>query len=299
MKVIKKIIKSCLPYGIISLHKSIKQKGKHEKILKILRKDYASIISDYKDHQNIAPTTTSILPYPIWVCWWQGETAMPEIVKMCYTQLKKKANGHTINLITKNNYQDFISLPENIQGKLHKGKITLTNLSDIIRVVLLSQYGGLWIDSTIYVLHNLPNFDMDLFSIRQLRDFDYVPECRWSSNLLYASKSHLLFSFLRDIFFNYLKENDRFIDYFFLDYCIALAYENIPEIKKDIDNIPFTNPNFHWLRNNLNRKYEQLSFLELARTTQFCKLTYKRKYEEKTEDGFLTYYGYIKNEAKN
>ena len=26
---------------------------------------------------------------PVWVCWWQGEDSMPELVKMCYTRLKQ------------------------------------------------------------------------------------------------------------------------------------------------------------------------------------------------------------------
>jgi hypothetical protein len=293
---IKKTIKACLPYGVISLLGSIKEKGKHTKILTILNKDYASIISAYKDrHDN---TTKPISPYPVWVCWWQGEAAMPEVVKICYSQLIKKANGHTINLITKDNYQYFISLPSYILEKVHKGYISLTHLSDIIRVVLLYQYGGLWIDSTIYVLHDLRDFDTPLFSLRRLRDDVLVPECRWSAHFFYAGKSHLLFSFLQNIFFEYWKKNNHLIDYLLIDYCIMLAYKNIPEIQKDIDNIPFTNPHVHWFRSNLNRKYNEQSFKYLKDSTQFCKLTYRHgEYKEKTEEGLLTYYGYIKSKV--
>ena len=43
---------------------------------------------------------------PIWVCWWQGEKQMPELVKQCYKLLKKYSGTHPVKLLTKNNYQE-------------------------------------------------------------------------------------------------------------------------------------------------------------------------------------------------
>jgi hypothetical protein len=291
IKIIKKAVRFCVPYGFISIIES----GRDEKrgqILEILNRDYASIISDYKKRGGVSEKPVS--PYPVWVCWWQGEAAMPEIIKICYSQLLKKSNGHKINLITKDNYKDFISLPEYILDKFNKGLITITHLSDIIRVNLLAKYGGLWIDSTVYTFCDLPDFDAPLFCLRRLRDDVLVSACRWSTYLIYAEKSHLLLDFLSEIFFAYHKKNKRILDYLLFDYFIAVAYENLPEVKNDIDNLPFTNPHIHWLRLNLNNEYNQKTLSYLKSTTQFCKLTYKLKYKEKTEKGLLTYYGHIK-----
>ena len=45
---------------------------------------------------------------PIWVCWWQGEEQMPELVKQCYKLLKRYSGRHPVKLLTKDNYQKYI-----------------------------------------------------------------------------------------------------------------------------------------------------------------------------------------------
>jgi len=266
---------------------------RHREILEILKSDYSSIISDYNGRHCVSIKPES--PYPVWFCWWQGETAMPDVVKLCYSKLISKSNGHKINLITKSNYKEFVLLPEYILEKEDRGFISLANLSDVLRVALLSKYGGLWFDSTIFLLDDLPDFNTEVFSLKRLCDNNLVSECRWSTSLWYADKSSILFNFLQDILYAYCKNNDRFIDYFLLDYCIALGYENIKEIQNIIDNIPFSNPYVHWLIANLDNKYDAQLFSALAASTKFCKLTYKNRYQEKTREGLITYYGYIKS----
>jgi len=297
-KFIKKAIKVSLPYGIVCLinqQKADKQ-AKHKRILKILSRDYSDIISNYK--YRCDPPVEIQLPYPVWVCWWQGEAGMPEIVKICYSRLLAKANGHKVNLITKDNFKDFVTLPDYILEKADKGFISLTHLSDILRVELLSKYGGLWIDATVYTLRDLPAFDTDLFSVRRLRDCNGVSECRWTGYLLYAGGgTRLLFNFVKSIFFEYWKKNNKLLVYLFIDYCIALAHKNIPAITTLINDIPFSNPHIFWLRENINCKYNELSFSVLMDSGHFCKLTRKQEFKEVTEEGELTYYGYIKSIA--
>lgn len=54
----------------------------------------------------------------IWVMWWQGESGMPEIVKMCYNSIKANAGSHPVVLITRENYKDYVKLPEFIEEKI-------------------------------------------------------------------------------------------------------------------------------------------------------------------------------------
>ena len=44
----------------------------------------------------------------IWICWWQGEEQMPQIVQTCYRQIKKMSGNHPVVLITDENYRDFV-----------------------------------------------------------------------------------------------------------------------------------------------------------------------------------------------
>ena len=65
---------------------------------------------------------------------------MPEIVKVCYNNLKKYNCGFDVTLLTKENYKDYIELPDFIFDKVSKGLISLTHLTDIARMRLLSLY---------------------------------------------------------------------------------------------------------------------------------------------------------------
>lgn len=55
----------------------------------------------------------------IWICWWQGITSMPELVRMCYDQLNNIIDNEKfeIKLITLDNYQSFVDFPDYIIKK--------------------------------------------------------------------------------------------------------------------------------------------------------------------------------------
>lgn len=88
---------------------------------------------------------------PIWICWWQGEEQMPELVKQCHKLLKRHSDTHSVKLLTKDNYQEYIKLPPRIIMLFQTGTITIPQFSDIMRMYLISTYGGIWIDSTYWI----------------------------------------------------------------------------------------------------------------------------------------------------
>ena len=51
----------------------------------------------------------------------------------------------------------YYQLPEYIIDKHKKGYISNTELADILRVSLLSDFGGIWIDATIFIPNHLPD----------------------------------------------------------------------------------------------------------------------------------------------
>ena len=81
---------------------------------------------------------------------------MPLVPKLCLKQLKKNVNNsQRIVVLSEKNYRDYVDLPSYVIEKLNKGKISITNFSDVLRYALLTKYGGLWIDSTCYTTANL------------------------------------------------------------------------------------------------------------------------------------------------
>lgn len=214
----------------------------------------------------------------IWVFWWQGIENAPEIIKKCVNSLKNNNNDYKLNIISKENFNNYISLNDNIVKKFDFGKIGLAHFSDILRVNLLSKYGGIWADSTIFLTKGFDEniLDYDFYSIKSNKnDINNVSEYRWTTYFLSSKKDNELMNFLIDLFNAYYKDNDYIIDYFMTDYFIDIAYNNIDYIKKMIDDIPINNIYSEKLLANINNKFDEEIYKKITNSTYIHKLSYK------------------------
>ena len=98
----------------------------------------------------------------VWVFWGQGEQNMPILVMSCYNQLRK--NNKNVVLVTMDNIDQYIHMPKIIIDKVKNGKITWAFFSDIVRVLLLEKYGGLWLDATVWVPGVVPWENLEKFT---------------------------------------------------------------------------------------------------------------------------------------
>lgn len=92
---------------------------------------------------------------PIWLFWNTGLEQAPEIVKTCYQSIKKYA-GRQVVLLTENNVQNYINMPDYLNEKLKSGVLPLAIYTDLMRVALLEHYGGTWMDATILLTDEIP-----------------------------------------------------------------------------------------------------------------------------------------------
>ena len=85
------------------------------------------------------------------------------------------------------------------------------------------------------------------------------------------------------------------IDYFIIDYFIAIAYDILPDARVMIDSVPENNPKIHELyhRINPNYKYNKTLFDSVCVDTFFHKLNWKDELKTHTSNNELTTYGYI------
>lgn len=197
----------------------------------------------------------------IWVCWLQGETQMPDVVRKCFDSIKRHSSGHEVILITLENYSRYINLPSFIIDAYEKKNIGQAHFADIVRTVLLAERGGCWIDSTILMTADINEevFNNPFYSCRFKQNKLYVTENIWSNFFLASQPGSIVFLFVRDMFYEYLKKQNRFIDYFMMDYIIRLGYDLIPEIKNEIEQVSFNNENVHDLIKHLNLPVESLN----------------------------------------
>ncbi len=93
----------------------------------------------------------------IWQCWLQGEGQMPRLVRRCTESVRRHAApGQKVVLITEANYADYVTLPGHIVAARQAGRIADAQFSDLLRIWLLADYGGFWIDATCLMTAPIP-----------------------------------------------------------------------------------------------------------------------------------------------
>lgn len=272
---------------------SKRQIYKRERIMELLRQKYSSFLSQQAKTCKQEEFTSCA---PIWICWWQGETSMPPVVRMCYQSLLCNANNHPVHLITKETIGTYTQLPSYIINKVEQKKITLTHLSDIIRMTLLCEYGGLWVDATVYVSQTIPEeiFQKPLFTLTpRSGNTTNISDARWTGFLIGGFRQGMLFQFAKNFLFEYWRQENRLLDYFLIDYIIALAYETHREIAYQIDSLPTSHTAINQLAELLNKPYEPLIFSKLSESLIFHKLSYKQPLYTTTANQKETFYKHL------
>lgn len=151
------IMKNFTLYKIKLLSKIKKnpQKYRQQKVYNLL-KDKIISQSLTKNNNLLAVVTEKI---PVWIFWAQGFDNAPLFVQKnlshTYKMLSDKYEIRTVDL---NNVLKLIHLSDDILQKYHSGQFKQAFFSDIVRFFLLKEYGGLWLDSTVYVTSSeIPN----------------------------------------------------------------------------------------------------------------------------------------------
>ena len=319
---IKHIIKSLEPTKFKKLRALIGKKWKWRKRLvneiknveitkKRLRKENIEILEKYR-YSNIPQVTSG--RYVIWVMWWQGEAEMPPIIRINYNSIKRNSGGNIIELITKDNFKDFVQVPDFVISKLERNIISLTHLSDLLRVIFLHELGGLWLDATIYSTSPLPEeINIPYWSSKwalSMKEKNTFP--LWSAlwkistvpsltitqcmGIWYSSKSNPIFGCLKDFWLTYWKNENNAPYYWTTEvFLIGVIYDEIPAMKKMIDDVIINNPQVFKMRKHINKDYNEQILSELMRDTQFFYLSWKEKYDEtSSETGNKTLYGFLK-----
>ena len=236
---------------------------------------------------------------PVWVCWWQGESDMPELIRVCIDSLRRNIPGDLcrLHLVTMDNVGEYLSFPQWIIDRFESGAITMTGLSDILRMGLLYRYGGMWIDSTYYVASPI---DRTLFEAEfYTQKFDEgkwkadVVQGRWAGNLIITKPGNVLCRFALNAFYMYWFKQEEAIDYYLIDYLIDAAYSNIDEVRNLIDSCKSSQPDCLELHKILDDPYDPAIYEKLTANTTFFKLYRKLSPAKETIIGKETFYGHI------
>lgn len=174
----------------------------------------------------------------VWVSWLQGEKYAPFIISECISSIKRYSpNDYEVIVIDESNYSGYVIIPEHILDKYSSGIITKTHFSDILRWALLSEYGGIWMDSTIFLSKNIDFIGKeDFFTLKQSSEESsaYIPKGRWSGFFIKVKPNYQPSKDIYNLLVEYWNKNKELIDYFLIDYVLDLVYERSTEFRDDI-----------------------------------------------------------------
>lgn len=235
---------------------------------------------------------------PVWVCWWQGEEQAPLLVQKCIARIRGffPPDRADVRIITFDNYRQYVEFSETVTERFREGTLSLTHLSDVLRAQLLCRYGGLWMDATYYIwddrfIDTLLQFPFYTQKQGGLPNELDIISGRWANNFMKGPAGFPLFGFMVEAFELYWDRYDVLKNYFLFDYIIAVAYDNLREVRFILDACPVNNTASQVLADWGNRPYDEQKMQLLTRDTWLFKLTYKKTYAAIAENGAKTFYG--------
>lgn len=210
---------------------------------------------------------------PIWFCWLQGLDHAPSIVKACFKQVQQIESKRNIAVVTKDNFQQYVALPEHILSKWHSGIISNTHFSDILRLQLLIEHGGIWMDATVYLTGEIPRF-MESKPLFMYRHTDYGDtHFRYNSWFISSYKGNGIMRTLQALLLKYWEDNNKLKEYFLWHVFLSMIVEKIPEFDSQI--YPVTDDLPEQLRLVLFDRFDETYWDALKGMSPIHKLSYK------------------------
>ena len=251
---------------------------KHRFVLDYLKSNCPEVLSQF---ESVKDETGTLNRKFIWVMWWQGEEKAPELVKLCISSMRKNANGAEVIVINKDNYKEWADIPDYIIEKHIKGYISFAQLSDIMRIFLISKHGGLWLDSTIYVSQPIPQtiFHKSFYSLHtKFKRTPFVQNDRIHCFVLGGNPGSKIIQFEKSLLSAYWKTHDVIVDYYLLDYSIMLAYWTFSDVHETIDSLDYTSEGLYQLVEILDAEYSPAMLEQVLSENLFSKLVWNQKH---------------------
>lgn len=223
----------------------------------------------------------------VWQYWAQGFDSVPDVVRQCLDSVDRYATGYKIIRLSDDTLSDYLDLPDFLSAK--RPMMTTAHFSDLLRLMLLKTYGGIWMDATVLLTGPIPEeyAQSDFFVFR--RDpaepnyrywrnvyayyFGWAKGFRVNmlSSFMVAKRGNRIISGLCDLMLLWWQKNDSFPDYFFLQimtdvYCRLAPQESILVS----DTFP------HYLQQSISDPdFNLMEPEEIKKSIPIHKLTYK------------------------
>jgi len=209
--------------------------------------------------------------------WQQGYDNAPLLIKKCLESTKKYNPDKKIIFLDFPKIKDYIEIPSRYYDLFKKGKIKSAHFSDVVRTYLLSQYGGLWVDSTIYFTGKIPDniFNSDFFVFSKDEKTDWL-ENNMSNYFIRSKAQNRMINSIKSALDYYWLENNFVINYFMYEHMVTMLSKK-EGLKEDWAKMPYYSAfDTGVLLSVMNKDYDDKTFNEIKSKTNIHKLSYKR-----------------------
>lgn len=125
----------------------------------------------------------SSFPKRIYIFWDKGESKAPEIVKHCIESWRGKNLDWTVTVLDADAAKNFVD-PDSLPPE-----IRIAHYADLLRMKILSEHGGIWVDATCMCLKPLSSWIFPLLSQSGFFVFSRPGPDRLISNWFIASSA--------------------------------------------------------------------------------------------------------------
>lgn len=87
------------------------------------------------------------IPKILWT-YWHSLEKMPEFVRKCIETWRVHNPDYVINVVTSKTFSKYVGFEESYRIKHWKFMDSAQRMSDLVRLALLSKYGGIWLDAS-------------------------------------------------------------------------------------------------------------------------------------------------------
>lgn len=267
--------------------------GKSKKALEILRlgvqlkvqqkieRRFLPVLKEFDAQYRQHPPKMQHTNY-VWVYWSTGmaETA-PELVKRCFRSLQEHLPDRQIILLSKDNYSEYVQIPDYIVDKYNRGIIQHVHFADLLRIELLAQRGGTWIDSTVLCMGpDIPSYmlDAEFFIFQNLKPGLDGHATNVSSWFITAWSHQKFILAQQALLHSYWQRYDKAIDYFFFHHFMAIISRFYASDWQRVVQFPNSLPHVLLLR--LFQPFDETQWQAIRQACPIQKLSYKFEPED-------------------
>ena len=111
----------------------------------------------------------------IWICWFQGEDhdSLGPLAKKCISRWKELNPEWTMNVLSDETISDYV--PEYFDIIKNSPRRRNAAKSDLLRILLLSKFGGVWADASVYPLLPLSDFYKKIVNNTGFFSYRFLP----------------------------------------------------------------------------------------------------------------------------